>query len=75
MPGRGPGGGLLNETGRPNVRKSGSTWTCRQCGAVIDIEPGRVPDVRIHGASGRPNVRVLVLDGKQIHRCEIDARQ
>jgi hypothetical protein len=41
---------------------------------VIEIEPGRIPDVRIHGASGQPNMRVLVLDGEEIHRCEIDAR-
>jgi hypothetical protein len=57
------------------VQKHGSTWTCRECGAVIDIAPGRVPDVRIHGASGRPNMRVLVLDGEEIHRCEIDGCQ
>jgi hypothetical protein len=71
---RRPGGGLLLDIRRPYVRERGSTWTCRECGTVIDIEGGRVPDVRIHGASGQPNMRVLVLDGEELHRCEIAAR-
>jgi hypothetical protein len=70
-----PNAGLVLDSGKgQGVRQRGSTWTCRECGTVIDIEPGRVPDVRIHGSSGQPNMRVLVLDGEELHRCEIDTR-
>ena len=53
------------------MRKRRGLWTCRQCGAVLDIPAGRRPEVMIAAASGQPNVRILTIDGKEIHRCVI----
>jgi hypothetical protein len=53
------------------MRQQDSQWVCAHCGAVIDVPEGAQPTVTIHAASGQPNVRVLMLDGKRIHRCEI----
>ena len=40
------------------------------CGA--DLEVNEDDTVRtIAGASGQPNVRILSVDGKEIHRCEL----
>jgi hypothetical protein len=53
------------------MRKRRGKWTCKQCGVVLDVPDGRRPDVMIAGESGRPNVRILSVDGREIHRCEI----
>ncbi len=53
------------------MRKRRGKWTCKQCGAVLDIPADRRPDVTIAAASGRPNVRILTIDGAEIHRCVI----
>jgi hypothetical protein len=31
------------------------------------------PRVTIHASSGKPNIRTLSLDGKEIHSCVLDA--
>ncbi len=46
-------------------------YVCAQCGALLDIPPVPDPQVTVHAASGKPNVRVLTLDGREIHRCEL----
>jgi hypothetical protein len=46
-------------------------WTCKQCGTALDVPAGRRPDVMIAAESGRPNVRILSVDGREIHRCVI----
>ena len=53
------------------MRKRRGKWTCKQCGAVLDIPADRQPDVMIAAASGQPNVRILTIDGEEIHRCVI----
>jgi hypothetical protein len=30
------------------------------------------PEIKLHGAGGQPNVRVVYLGGREIHRCQID---
>ena len=47
-------------------------WVCRQCGAVLDVPTDRDPKVVIKAASGKPNVRVLMLGDTEVHRCEIE---
>jgi hypothetical protein len=54
------------------VRLDEGRWICKQCGAVLNVPAGRDPKVTIKGASGRPNVRILSIDGEEIHRCEIE---
>ena len=44
-------------------------YHCAQCGAPLDIPLIEDPRVVIRAASGEPNVRALVLDGKEIHSC------
>ncbi len=44
---------------------------CAQCGAVIDIPDGATPQITLHAAGGQPTVRVISIDRKEIHRCEI----
>ncbi len=53
------------------MRQHDGKWVCAHCGAELDVPKGAEPKVTIHAASGKPNVRVLMLDGKEIHRCEI----
>jgi len=54
------------------VRRRLGEWTCKQCGAVLDVHDGQRPDVMIAGESGQPNVRILSVDGREIHRCVIN---
>jgi len=43
---------------------------CALCGARLDVPPGKTVTVTFVGSSGKPNARVVVVDGKEIHRCE-----
>jgi len=43
---------------------------CAQCGARLAVPDGRTPSVRFVGTGGRPNRRVVTIDGKEIHRCD-----
>ena len=54
------------------MRMRRGDWMCKQCGAALDVPDGRRPDVKIAGASGEPNVRILSVDGREIHRCVIN---
>jgi hypothetical protein len=53
------------------MRRQHGEWTCKQCGVVLAVPDGRRPDVKIAGESGRPNIRILSIDGHEIHRCVI----
>ena len=53
------------------MRKRDGKWTCKQCGTILDVPAGRKPDVTIAAASGQPNVRILTIDGVEVHRCVI----
>lgn len=46
-------------------------WMCAACGAVIDVPHGDEPKATLHAASGQPNVRVLTVDNREIHRCSL----
>lgn len=47
---------------------------CAHCGAVLDIPEGKAPTITFVGSSGKPNARVVVVDGKEIHRCDLRVR-
>jgi len=42
-----------------------------ECGDVLDIPVTNDPKVVIVAASGQPNMRALLFEGREIHRCEI----
>jgi hypothetical protein len=54
--------------------KDGADVRCAQCGVPLDVPEGVVPRVSIEGASGASNMRVLSIDGKEIHRCTVITR-
>ena len=53
------------------MRQLDGRWVCVECGATIDVPNGKDPKPTIHAASGKPNMRVLMIDGKEVHRCEV----
>jgi hypothetical protein len=42
---------------------------CKRCGAQLNIPDGRAPDFTFLAQSGEPVVRVVKVDGDEIHRC------
>jgi hypothetical protein len=41
-----------------------------ECGAELDgVPPDAVLRAELWARSGEPNVRVLTVDGKEVHRC------
>jgi len=50
-------------------------YECAQCGAVLAIAPEAEPMVVFHAASGQSTVRVITVDGHEIHRCDVRERQ
>jgi hypothetical protein len=69
-------GFLVSSRSRPekrgkSMRLHDGRYECAHCGAVLDIPLMNDPRVMIRAASGQPNVRVLFLDEREIHRCEI----
>jgi hypothetical protein len=52
------------------MRRRGDRYECALCGAELDVPFDATPKVTIKAASGQPNVRVLSIGRKEIHRCE-----
>jgi len=46
-------------------------YECALCAAPLDVAPGERVIVAVHAASGHPNVRVLTVGEREIHRSEI----
>jgi hypothetical protein len=53
------------------MRRLDGRYECANCGARLEVTPDGEPNVTFHAAGGKPNVRVLRLEGREIHRCEI----
>ena len=53
-----------------SVPGSGGTWQCERCGQSLQLEDGQRPRTSVRAISGSPNVYVVRVDGKEIHRCE-----
>jgi hypothetical protein len=56
------------------LRLHDGRYECAHCGAILDIPLTESPVVTMTARSGAPNVRILKLDGREIHRCEVGAR-
>jgi hypothetical protein len=45
-------------------------WRCTWCGTFLDDLPlDAQPRTELRAASGRPNVRVVIVDGVEVHEC------
>jgi len=53
------------------LRMRDGIYQCSLCGAMVDVRSNVRPQVTIVAAGGKPNVRILTLDGHEIHRCEM----
>jgi len=53
------------------MRLRDGKYECAHCGTVLDVAPGEVPEFVITAVSGEPNMRVLFLHHREIHRCII----
>jgi hypothetical protein len=52
------------------MQRDGRRWKCLACGAEVDGVPLDADvSFTIHARSGEPNVRVVLVDGKEVHRC------
>lgn len=64
---------------RPPARRSENSmrmrpdggYECAGCGAPLDVSEGEKPLAILFAASGKPTVRVLKVNGREIHRCEV----
>ena len=48
---------------------------CKRCGAPLDVPDGHTPEKTFHAASGEPVIRVVKVDGDEIHRCPVVMRR
>jgi hypothetical protein len=46
-------------------------YECSLCGALLDVTKDQTPLVTIAAAGGKPNMRTISVDGREIHRCQI----
>ena len=53
------------------MRLRDGRYECSHCGHILDIPLIEKPRVVIRAMSGKPNVRSLELDGREIHSCVI----
>ncbi len=50
-------------------------YQCLFCEAVLDVPDGTEPLVSIEARGGGPNMHVIKVDGKEIHRCDMTVRR
>ena len=51
------------------MRRRRGKRSCVVCGEQLDVPAGKTPQVRFHVATGKRMERVLIVDGKEVHRC------
>ncbi len=54
------------------MRLHDDRYECALCGAVLDIPLTAMPRVMLTARGGERTVRVLSVDGREVHRCVID---
>jgi hypothetical protein len=47
-------------------------YVCALCGEPVMAETDQRPLIVIRAASGEPNLRVISLEGRELHACPID---
>jgi len=53
------------------VRQTNSGYQCAQCGAPLDLSKDALPRTSFSHGSGQPRVRILSVDGADVHRCVV----
>ena len=48
---------------------------CKRCGAQLGIPDGHSAQMTFHAESGAPVIRVVKVDGDEIHRCPVVMRR
>ena len=48
---------------------------CKRCGAQLAIPAGHTPEKTFLAESGKPVVRLVKVDGDEIHRCLVVMRR
>jgi hypothetical protein len=57
------------------MRKVGKgRYKCARCGAALDMSDHAQARIMTLISRGKPAVRVILLDGKEIHRCQLRDR-
>lgn len=56
------------------MRLVNGRYECAHCGAVLEISPDVEPMIVFHAAGGKPNMRVISVAGREVHRCEVRDR-
>jgi hypothetical protein len=51
------------------VRQQGSFFVCRHCDRELTVTEATLTRVRLVSATDRPEVRVVLVDGTEVHRC------
>jgi hypothetical protein len=54
------------------VRRRDGRYECARCGVMLDVPDAAQVRTMIMQSSGQPAVRAILVDGKEIHRCERD---
>jgi hypothetical protein len=49
------------------------TYVCTLCNATVFVSGLEPPVAVIVGQSGRPNIRVVSVEGVEVHRCAVAA--
>jgi hypothetical protein len=52
----------------PDAPRNGN-YICSLCSTEVETTPDHRPLAMIKASSGEPNVRVIILDGKELHAC------
>ena len=55
------------------MRVRDGTYQCSMCGTTLDVVPNVLPQVTIIAAGGKPNIRILTVDGREVHRCDVSS--
>jgi len=56
---------------RPMERIDENTYVCTLCHANVKVESDERPVVTMVAQSGEPNLRVVTVEGVEVHRCVI----
>jgi hypothetical protein len=54
-------------------RRADGTYVCSECDEVVEIPLWAMPTAMFVQEPDGPRLRLLLVDGREIHRCEVEA--
>jgi hypothetical protein len=54
--------------------KDKRVYRCALCGEILEIPDVGEPRITVEGSGGKPNQRVLSINGEEVHRCTAVSR-